>query len=205
MISMCLVSSLSFIVACRKDPLAITSYPEGPMVCETYFTEHAFLADTLTRTIGVESWGSVYLDLRPNRHSFQLSTQTTSHWPTPSSGEIFTYYVSIRAYSYDSVGVFLKQQHDPYRLLPFAIGDTLTPQHELSSDRPLYDRPLMGYSSFVYDHPVWYVGFVQIRDGRKHVGYLRIGSASSPDGRKYWLEGSRIAECPGEELIITAP
>lgn len=195
---------LLLVNGCRKDPLVEVKGPPGPTTCTAYASAYWHSTDTVIRTYNVASSGYIYLDLGPNRHSLYLSTQTTAHWPSPSSGPLFSYSVSVRALSDDSVGVFL----DPYggQGGSFLVGDTLDPQHLLSASVKLYYTVWNGPSGMIgHDNPVWYVGFVQIRDGAKHVGYLRIGSKTSPSGRAYWFEDARIAECPGEKLVITPP
>jgi hypothetical protein len=192
---------------CRRDAVIV----EAPRVavCTTWTGPYSFDTDTITRWHDQVAAEGISMKLAPTTWNVNgdifLSAWSSSVWLSPSAGTAYNQWASVRASAQDSIGVFLKAQAVPYRLVPFVVGDTLDPDHLLSPSQPLYEFVVGGFSPFVYDYDVWYVGIVKIIDTQKYVGYVRIGSAPVPNGTSYWFEDARLSDCAAMPMVIQYP
>ncbi len=211
LVSLLVVTVLS---SCRHDesvvPVSRDSLTTAPTtLCDSLTESFAFDTDTIVRWNSQEGVATIHMSIAAepvaNYGDIRLSAWSTAVWLSPGSGYDYDEFTYISASSEDSLGLFLKRMEDPYRLVPFAVGDTLDPFHALSPSRPLYEYVVGGLSPFVLNYPTWYVGMVKIIDGKEHVGFVRIGSDQINDGRRYWFEGAKLADCPELPLVITDP
>ncbi len=110
--------------------------------------------------------------------------------------------VELEGVSDDSTGVFEKPWVAMYHPRSFEVGDTLSPWADLLEAAPLYFQ-VQGEAYSPLPPPVFYIGFVRIINGEKHVGYVRIGTSLNFGQLKFWIESVKLASCPGMPIIIS--
>ena len=183
--------------ACTKDP-AIE--PAGVKVCNEFILPVSINHDTIavhSTSFSASTSIKLHSQYVP---SLYLGT-STSQFSAYGQNEI-DIKVQLQGAIGDSVGVFQAPWLALYSPGSFQIGDTLSPFTELHSWRYLYYYNSQAGVTAASPPPIWYFGFVQIIDGAKHVGYVRIGS-STTGGIRFWFEDARLAVCPGMPIVIT--
>ena len=103
--------------------------------------------------------------------------------------------------SADSTGVFQRSWAEGQAFRSFEVGDTLDPNSELTNSILLaFQDGLVGGT--LTHPPVWYLGFVKLIQGKKHVGYAKIGTELILNRPYFWFEEVKLATCPWEPIII---
>ena len=197
--SILLILISSGIWSCRKDPIAITS-DTGTGTCVEFLLPNELEGDTIAVLSGeFYVYQTVYFNV-PSNPSIRLSTSgyyvnANQAWPASRA--------TLTGYSNDSIGVFIPPMLVNYTPRSFQVGDTLDPFAQLQSRVDLFFSDALAGVTALDPPPVWYIGFVKIIEGKKHVGYVRVGTSVVPGNRRYWLEHAQLSLCPETPIVIT--
>ncbi|MEB2342035.1 MAG: hypothetical protein OZ932_08545 [Flavobacteriia bacterium] len=197
-----LAAGTVFLMAgCSKDPEVLPAPEVGSVaLCDAFILPEYMSQDTvmIPTSNGLNTSEACFrypcmtysLTLRASRTQYPINGQ-----------EITSISVEVDGNSLDSIGLLAQPPMvNTFNPRSFEVGDTLSPYQEVRPAAYLYFADGMEGASSIFPE-VWYLGFVKIIDGVKHVGYMRIGTYDPPSG--YFFQEVKLAACPGMPIVIT--